>query len=611
MPEEVYLKVNGKNLDPYEMEDLLSVVVDTSLNMPSMFSILLNVSLDVETAKVQYIDDEDKFVPGQEVEIKIATDELADEPNPVEAVFKGEIVALEPRFNEGGGASLLIRAYDRSHRLTRGRKTVPYLDQKDSDIAKKLAGNAGLSPEVDATTTTHDYVLQDNETDWEFLVSRARRNGFCVYCEDNKLYFKKEPPGGEAVALVWGQNLRKFDSRVSTAGQVSEVVVRGWDPNTKKPIVGKATSLKEDQPKPGGGEKGPDVAKSGFGKAEGVVVERPVADQDEAQALAQGILDEIGRGFIEADCESMGDPRIRAGVLVSLENLGQRFSGKYRVTRAVHRYERGSLTTEFSIGGRHVTTIAGLLEAKRNGSGPQPPVMGIVTNIDDPKMLGRVKVKIPSFKPYKDAEIDLDWARVAAPMAGAERGMFYLPEIDDEVFIAFELGDVHRPVVVGGMWNSKDKPPEGTGPVVDGGKVCQRILRSRSGHVIILNDKDGEEQIIIRDKTEKNEIVIDSANNTITVRADKDITIEAKGKMDLTSTGDMTLKSDGDMNIDCVNLNVKAQASGKVEAGAKLDLTATGALTAKGGTAALESDGTTEVKSSGMVKVQGSVIMLN
>ena len=83
MAEEVYLTVNGQRLRD-EMDDLLSVVVDTSLNMPSMFSIELNVQLDDNTGKVLYIDDTDKFVPGQEVEIKIETDELADEPAAIE-----------------------------------------------------------------------------------------------------------------------------------------------------------------------------------------------------------------------------------------------------------------------------------------------------------------------------------------------------------------------------------------------------------------------------------------------------------------------------------------------------------------------------------------------
>lgn len=555
MPEEVTLTVNGKKLLD-EVEDLLSVVVDTGLNMPLMFSIELNVRLDEETGKVQYIDDTDRFVPGQEVEIKIETDELADEPGTVVGVFKGEIVALEPRFNEGGGASLLIRGYDKAHRLTRGRKTVTYLDQKDSDIAKTLAGNAGLSPEADATATTHDYVLQDNETDWEFLVSRARRNGFCVYCEDQKLYFKKEPPGGEAAKLVWGLNLRKFNSRVSTAGQVSEVVVRGWDPNTQKPIVGKATSLKADQPKPGGGEKGPDVAKSGFGAAEEVVVELPVADQGEAQALAQGIFDEIGRGFIEADCESMGDPRIRAGVLVTLENLGQRFSGEYRVTRAVHRYERGSLSTEFSIGGRHVTTIAGLLEAKKNGRGMQPPVLAQVTNIEDPDVLGRVKVKIPSLGETAETW----WARTVAPGGGEERGMQWGPEVNDEVLVVFENGDVHRPLVLGGLWSLKSEPPDESRRMA-GGVVKTRVLKSRSGHVVILDDSDGAQKIIIRDWTEENEIVIDSAENSITVKAAKDITIEPTGKA-LVVGMDIELTATSSFKLEAGGASMKVGASG-------------------------------------------------
>ena len=83
------------------------------------------------------------------------------------------------------------------------------------------------------------------------------------------------------------------------------------------------------------------------------------------------------------------------------------------------------------------------------------PVVGIVTNNEDPGGLGRVKL----FLPWPSDENETDWARVCTPMAGKERGIFFLPEVEDEVLVVFEHGDPRRPVVLGGLWNGVDKPP--------------------------------------------------------------------------------------------------------------------------------------------------------
>ena len=80
-------------------------------------------------------------------------------------------------------------------------------------------------------------------------------------------------------------------------------------------------------------------------------------------------------------------------------------------------------------------------------------------------------------------------------MAGKERGLYFLPEVDDEVLVAFEHGSPDAPYVLGGLWNGKDVPPESNAD----GKNDRRSIMSRSGHVIRLNDKEGEEQIEIVD----------------------------------------------------------------------------------------------------------------
>lgn len=177
--------------------------------------------------------------------------------------------------------------------------------------------------------------------------------------------------------------------------------------------------------------------------------------------------------------------------------------------------------------------------------------VGIVTNNQDPDNLGRVKVRFP----WLSDEEESHWARVLSPMAGKERGIYFLPEVEDEVLVAFEHGMMEFPYVLGALWNGKDAPPATN----DDGKNNLRVIKSRSGHVIILDDTDGEENITIADKTGKNMIVISSKENMISIMADSDITLEStNGKLKLSGKG-IEIKSGAEIKIEASqNMDVKA-----------------------------------------------------
>lgn len=184
-------------------------------------------------------------------------------------------------------------------------------------------------------------------------------------------------------------------------------------------------------------------------------------------------------------------------------------------------------------------------------------VIGVVSNNKDDDGLNRVKVTFP----WLSEDEESHWARVVCFMAGDQRGALFLPEVGDEVLVAFEHGDINRPYVIGALWNGKDKPPLTN----DDGKNNVRLIQSRSGHKVILDDTDGSEKIEIKDKTEKNSIVWDTASNTITISADKDISLKApQGKISLdaqevaiTSSANTTIEASGTMTVKgaTVNLN--------------------------------------------------------
>ncbi|MGP8323109.1 MAG: phage baseplate assembly protein V [Methanosarcinaceae archaeon] len=195
-------------------------------------------------------------------------------------------------------------------------------------------------------------------------------------------------------------------------------------------------------------------------------------------------------------------------------------------------------------------------DSKINGA-----VIGIVTNNKDPEGLGRIRVKFP----WLSNDDESNWARVASLMAGKGRGIFILPEIDDEVLVIFEHGNINMPYIIGSLWNGKDIPPE----INSDGKNNIRMIKSRSGHVIRIDDTDGNEKIEIVDKTEKNMITIDTKNNKISIISDKDIEMSAPN---------------GKITIDAMDIEIKSSTATKIEASAGMDLKASENMNVKGAT---------------------------
>jgi uncharacterized protein involved in type VI secretion and phage assembly len=195
-------------------------------------------------------------------------------------------------------------------------------------------------------------------------------------------------------------------------------------------------------------------------------------------------------------------------------------------------------------------------------------VTAVVTNNQDPDGMGRVKVKFPWLSDSDESP----WARVATPMAGAQRGVYFLPEVNDEVLVVFEHGDMRFPYVLGALWNGKDKPPV-SGEQAKGNHV--RMIKSRRGHVLRLTDEQGKEKIEIEDNSGKNKLVIDTAANTITVTADKDIKLSAP-------QGQITLSAQTIVIEAQSKVEIKSSGSAAIEAQASLDLKASGPANLKG-----------------------------
>ena len=145
----------------------------------------------------------------------------------------------------------------------------------------------------------------------------------------------------------------------------------------------------------------------------------------------------------------------------------------------------------------------------------------LVTNHHDPLNMGRIKVRFP----WDDDDAESHWARLVQPYAGKERGLYFVPEVGDEVLVIFELGDLNQPLVLGGTWNGVDPPPEPGDP---DGQNDHKVIETRSGHTLVFGDKPGEEFIQLMDSSLQNYVRWDSKTDTMTVMAQTgDIIIRA------------------------------------------------------------------------------------
>jgi uncharacterized protein involved in type VI secretion and phage assembly len=210
--------------------------------------------------------------------------------------------------------------------------------------------------------------------------------------------------------------------------------------------------------------------------------------------------------------------------------------------------------------------------------------MAIVTDNNDPNNTARVKLKFP----WLDDSYESDWARLAQLGAGPNSGAVWIPEVNDEVLVAFEHGDIRRPYVVGNLYNGVDKPNEGSG-LFDNGKVKRRGFISRKGHKFIFFDDASKAGMAFISSDGKLKISLNETNS--------EIHISSQGKVHVESQQDMTLESKA-------NLNLKAQQGIKLEAGNSLDLKGTAGATLDGGPQL-------EVKASGQLKVSGAMVDVN
>lgn len=271
---------------------------------------------------------------GKKLQIKLG---YADKKS---LVFDGIITGYSLDFPSNGSPTITVTAMDRSFLLMKTSHSKVWNQMKDTDVVRQIAGNYGLSVDLDDTTVTKKTIEQIGVSDYHFIRSLAMDNDRHFYVTASKLYFKKPKTSGDPlIALKYGKNLVQFTLTVDASSQTSQVKVRGYDVDKMQAIESVASSVTIIGGNP---KSGPSVA-SMLSTQKMEVVYTQAASQDEAQSLAKSMLDRISRELVIGHGTSIGFPEFKPGELIKIEGLGsEKLDQVLRLTKVTHRLDAAS-----------------------------------------------------------------------------------------------------------------------------------------------------------------------------------------------------------------------------------------------------------------------------
>ncbi len=327
------LLINDYEISTDFLNHLVKITIEHDLQLPSLFQIEFS-DLSLQPSDNFNFDDLKLFKPGNSVEIKIISARSST------SVIKGEILGLEPHFNSEEPLSLTVWGCDYLHRLQRSTQTRSFVKMKDSDIAKQIATTAGLQVKVETVVDTklvHEYLMQVNQSDLQFLQARAQQIGYELFTKGEVLFF--QPLLNDSVvrySFDFNFDLLEFQPRLSLAGQPTKTIVSTWDVDTQRSVFQSANPSPDSS------------SLKMLATIETTFVDLPVTPL-EAETVAQAQAKQIRLNLVTGKATCIGEPGLRTGQQVELRGVGQKFSGQYFVTAVTHRLDSEGYFTDFKV----------------------------------------------------------------------------------------------------------------------------------------------------------------------------------------------------------------------------------------------------------------------
>lgn len=529
------------------------------------------------------------FVPGGEIEIQAGYEAKN------RTIFKGVILRHGIRIGSGGDSHLVLVCRDVAIKATVARTSTEFHEVTDSTAIEAVLTELGLRAEVEGGGPTHEHLVLNAATPWDFVLSRAEATGKLVTVSEGTVSVKA--PAFERAELVagFGDSIIDLDLEIDAASQLSSVAARAWDPATQE-VSDSASS--EPSANSQGNLTGARLARV-LGVSDVTLTSQSWLASETLKGWADATLMRSRLSRIRGTVSVPGNAGLMAGRLLDLEGLGARFNGAGYVSGVRHRIEAGNWHSEVTLGlpeKAFTETNRDVSMAPASGLAPGVGGLQIATVkqvYQDPKGERRVLVSQPL---SKDNAQGL-WARIATPYASEGAGIEFLPEVGDEVLLGFLDDDPSAPVILGALHSSK-RPS----PVTPDEENKIKAIVTRSQLRIGFDDVD---KVLTIETPGGHSVTLSDEAKTVTVKDSNGNTLKmSESGVDLTSPGDIALSAEGSVSIKgTAGVSVTSPADVSVS-GSNVSAQAEMAMSAEGGVSA-------SFTASGEVTIQGAMVMIN
>lgn len=554
-------------IDGNDLRDVADVV---SIHVHKQFCKISSAEVELHYGSLlddEFVDDQNEdLAVGTDLEIHAGEDDLC--------LFKGVVMKKSVSLSNKKSV-LTLTAKNKAYKMTQSRYNRVFTDMKDSEIIKELIGKYGLGCDVEPTSYKNESVAQYNCSDWDFINIKADSNSLLVFADDDQITVKKPKTGSPKLEINGYEAIIDFDAQLDGRNAFSSYKAASWNYNSQEKQEVEQKNASDDFSQ--GSQQGKQLADKLDNDTYNMNFNSCFADSDIMTEKVNATMMRNNLSHIIGKVRLYGVTGVIPGETVCFSGLGKSFNGDAYVTEVGIDFEQGAWNTVIGFGLEETPyywsyddiNAAPASEISPATHGLQ--IAKVVALEGDPSGDCRIKVSLPCF----DGNSTEVWARFATPNAGKERGVFFFPEIDDEVVIGFADQNPNNPIVLGALHSNKLASPQ---ELSDDNNVKGFYLKS--GIKFEFNEEDkivsvetpGSNKLVLNDKDGKIEIV-DSNGNQI-VMDNQGITIKSAGKIVIEATSDMNLKG--------VNMTSEASASYKASGSANAEVSSSGIMVIKG-----------------------------
>jgi len=389
-----------------------------------------------------------------------------------EPLFVGEVTAVSHEYGPSRELLIRIRGYDLLHQLRKRQPVDAHVQLNLNELAESLVADLGLKVEAVEPGPLRQNIIQYNQSDLDLMTAAAERCGLYFTLRDSVLHLITLEGVGSSVALALGSSLLEARIEVNTDSICRTVETTGWDPHRVEQVSGRADRARV------GRQVGVHLTPERMGgSGQRTIVDEAVQHDDQADGIAQAELDRRVAQDVVLGAVAEGDTRLRPGTPVEISGVAQSLTGRYvlAAVRHVIDHHKG-----------YICEIDTSPPGPRTRSGSTASTLGLVSGVDDPDGMGRVRVVLPNY-----GGVETSWLHVVVPGAGPDKGLIALPDVDDQVLVLLLNEDPDQAIVLGGLYGVNGPPDAG----VEDGAVRRYTFTTPGAQRIRLDDEEETIQI--------------------------------------------------------------------------------------------------------------------